>query len=153
MANKLTGRARVHGLAGALTYASFPANAFWMPQGATLTHEFQSTTDLKDPVTGEVIGLALGCETRTLSIEILFTSDADGPHTAANAAAGMPLPTAPCKVTLSAFADTNMNGFAIYKGGASKTVSPDGDAKMTLPLTIYVALSEAQVDALVAAVT
>jgi len=153
MANKLTGRARVHGLAGALTYTSFPANAFWMPQGATLTHDFEAKGELDDPVTGEPIGLALGREVRTLSIEIIFTSDADGPHTAANAALGMPLPTTPCKVTLSGFADTNMNGFAVYKGGATKTVSPDGDAKMTLPLIIYAALSEAQVDALVLAVS
>jgi hypothetical protein len=150
---KLTGRARVHGLAGALTYASFPANAMWLPQNAQLTHSFDSKQKLKDPVTGEVIGLALGCEMRTLSIEILFASDADGPHTAANAALGMPLPTAPCKVTLSGFADTNMNGFALYEDGATITVSPDGDAKMTLPLTIFVALSEAQLDALCVVVT
>jgi hypothetical protein len=136
MANALTGRAAVFGLDGALTFTGIASDASHLLSSAQYTDDAEVKQDLIDPSTGECIGKVFGRKAKTCTIDVIPVSDG-APNTLANAAAAAVMPAIPCKVTLSAFKAAELNADWLYEGGGSISLTPDGYAKLTLPLKKY----------------
>lgn len=136
MANALTGgKAAVFGLDGALTYTGIAATCDALQTSVSYNDDSEVKQDLIDPSTGECIGKVFGRKFKTCTIEFIPVSKTT--HTLANAAGAAIMPAIPCKVTLSSFKSADLNGDWLYEGGGSASFTPDGYAKLTLPLKKY----------------
>lgn len=147
------GRAKVWGINGIIAYG-VAAAATQNMTGADFTNNWNEEP-LINPATGEVIGNTATREAIEVTIDFTPIAATAGTGTFADARKACMLPAKYAVVTLSgfdeaptpdfAFGTRSINGTYNYVGGGKITFSPEGDARLTLPLRRYVHTNAASV--------
>lgn len=137
MSNALTGRAAVYGLDGALTFSAIAADAALMLSGANYTEDADVKNKLTDPSSGEIVGLQFGQKKSSITVDMIPVAKIGSTQSTSNANTAAALPSIGSVVTLSSMKNSQQDGSYMYMGGGSISYTPDGFAKMTLPLERY----------------
>jgi hypothetical protein len=145
------GRATVAGINGTITYSTLGANSVALPSSIDSTHQWEST-DLQDPVSGEVIGNVVHKESISGTIEFIAAGAASGANnTKAVAAGALVRPAINAKVTITDTRDTQLAGDYNYTGGFQKTYLPGEVVKIRMNIRRYLSADAASVDTLATA--
>lgn len=136
---KITGRATVYGISGAIAYTGVAS-----PSAQLLASVgFGKDTEFKDalihPDTGERIGGAYARENIAGDIEFIPVAVTGGSNTIANARLALKMPDLPFKVTLSAFEHADLNGDYMCEGPMRIDLAAGTRARVTMRIVKYTA--------------
>lgn len=133
MSATITGRAHVHGLRGAITYTGIATNAAGLLQSAAFAKSARVQDSLYDPDSTEEIGKARGGIRIAGEIDFIPVADAAG-NTISNAKLALKMPDPPFMVTLTSFDHADLNEKYICDGPVRVAFTPDGKARVTMPI-------------------